>query len=93
MELKRQTFHHYTYILYSLKDNKLYIGSTNNLKRRLIQHSHRQVAATKNRLPLKLIHYEYFINREDAGARELFLKSGYGHKQLNEILKSTLKSI
>ena len=91
--MKRQTFHYYTYVLLSLKDNKLYIGSTNNLKRRLKQHSHGQVEATRYRLPLKLIHYEYFINKDDAEARELFLKSGYGHRQLKEILKRTIKSI
>lgn len=91
--MKRLTFHYYTYVLYSFKDSKFYIGLTNDLKRRLIQHSHRQVAATKYRLPLKLIHYEYFINKEDASARELFLKSGYGHKQLKEILKRTMKLI
>lgn len=93
MKLKRQTFHYYTYVLYSFKDNKFYIGSTNDLKRRLVQHSHRQVTATKHRLPLKLIHYEYFIDKEDASARELYLKSGYGHKQLKEILKRTIKLI
>jgi len=89
--MKRQTFHYYTYVLLSLKDNKFYIGSTNNLKRRLTQHSHGLVEATKHRLPLKLIHYEYFISREDAEAREIFLKSGYGHKQIKAFLKTTLK--
>ena len=91
--MKRLTFHFYTYILLSLKGNKFYIGSTNNLKKRLIQHSHGQVIATKNRRYLKLIHYEYFINEKDAKAREIFLKSGYGHQQLKEILKRTLSKI
>lgn len=91
--MKRQTFHYYTYILLSHKDNKFYIGSTNDLKRRLTQHSHGLVESTQYRLPLKLIHYEYFINKEDAEAREIFLKSGYGHQQLKEILKRTLTSI
>ena len=51
------------------------------------------VDATKTGVPLKLIHYEYFINLEDAKARERFLKSGYGRKQLKEILKRTLQKI
>ncbi|PIR43835.1 hypothetical protein COV24_00725, partial [candidate division WWE3 bacterium CG10_big_fil_rev_8_21_14_0_10_32_10] len=29
----------YTYVLFSFKDKKLYIGYTNNLKRRLKEHS------------------------------------------------------
>ena len=83
----------YTYILYSLKDKGLYIGFTTNLKNRLILHTKGQVDATKNRTPLKLIHYEYFISEVDAKAREEFLKSGYGRKQFKEILKNTLKPL
>ena len=83
----------YVYILYSLKDKGLYIGFTNNLKNRLTLHSKGQVIATKNRLPIKLIHYEYFINKDDAEAREKFLKSGYGRRQFKEILKRTLNNL
>ncbi|MBU3979634.1 GIY-YIG nuclease family protein [Patescibacteria group bacterium] len=84
---------YYVYILYSYKDFKFYIGFTNNLKNRLTLHAKGQVIATKNRLPIKLIHYEYFINRKDAEAREKFLKSGYGRKQFKEILKNTLETL
>lgn len=83
----------YVYILYSLKDKGLYIGFTNNLKNRLVLHTKGQVIATKSRLPVKLIHYEYFINRDDAEAREKFLKSGYGRRQFKEILKSTFDNL
>ena len=82
---------YYTYVLFSLKDQGLYIGFTSNLKNRLIQHAKGLVTATKNRLPYKLIHYEFFVNEEDAKAREEFLKSGYGRKQLQQILKRTLE--
>ena len=83
----------YTYVLYSLKDKGFYIGSTNNFKRRLQQHARGEVISTKSRLPVKLIHYEYFIDEIDAKAREVFLKSGYGRKQLKEILKRTLGNL
>lgn len=83
----------YTYILYSLKDKGFYIGFTNNLKNRLTLHAKGQVIATKNRIPVKLIHYEYFISEKDAKAREKFLKSGYGRKQFKEILKNTLEPL
>lgn len=79
----------YVYILYSYQDNKLYIGFTNDLKYRLTQHANGKVDSTKNRLPVKLIYYEYFTNEKDAKAREKFLKSGYGRKQFKEILKNT----
>jgi len=77
----------YVYILFSYKDSRLYIGFTSNLKKRLIEHANGKVEATKNRTPLKLVHYEYFIDRADAEARERFLKSGYGRKQFKEILE------
>jgi len=83
---------YYVYILFSLKDGGLYIGYTTNLKKRLTQHSNNQVTATKDRTPLKLIHYEYFVDKADAKAREEFLKSGYGRRQLKQILKRTLKN-
>lgn len=80
----------YVYILFSLKDGKFYIGFINNLKRRLLEHANGKVNATRHRTPVKLIHYEYFINRKDAETRERFLKSGYGRKQFKETLKNTL---
>lgn len=67
----------------------MYIGFTNNLKKRLTEHASGKVESTKNRLPVKLIHYEYFIIEKDAKAREKFLKSGYGRKQFQAILKNT----
>ena len=82
--------HFYVYILLSKRDDKLYIGYTNNLKRRLSQHARGEVSSTKNRRPLKLIHYEYFINEVDAKAREIFLKSGAGHTQIKDKLRKTL---
>lgn len=82
----------YVYVLFSLKDKGLYIGFTLDLKKRLIQHAKSQVTATRLRTPFLLIHYEYFIDKADAKAREEFLKSGYGRKQLKEILKRTFRN-
>ncbi|MFA5954345.1 MAG: GIY-YIG nuclease family protein [Patescibacteria group bacterium] len=81
---------YYVYILKSSVDQELYIGFTANLKQRLQSHAQGKVLSTKHRRFLKLIHYEYFINKEDAKAREVFLKSGYGHQQLKSFLKRTL---
>ena len=82
---------YYVYVLLSLKDYKFYVGFTVDLKKRLGEHFAGRVMATKFRLPLKLLHYEYFINKEDTEARERFYKSGFGRKQLREALKRTLK--
>ncbi|MBP6882130.1 MAG: GIY-YIG nuclease family protein [Candidatus Levybacteria bacterium] len=82
--------HYFVYTFVSLKDNKFYVGFTTNLEQRLSEHNNGNVIATKNRLPLKLIHYEYFTNRGDAIARERFLKSGFGREQMRHALKRTL---
>lgn len=81
---------YYVYILRSLKDQSFYIGFTTDLKSRLSRHARGGVQSTKLQLPYKLIHYEYFINRQDAISREEYLKSGFGRKQLQQILKNTL---
>ncbi len=82
---------YYVYILFSLKDKGLYIGFTTNLRSRLSYHARGEVRSTINRRPLKLIHYEYFINEEDAKSREIFLKSGFGRDNMKKALQRTLK--
>jgi putative endonuclease len=81
---------YYVYTLNSLKDRCLYVGFTKNLKERLACHTRGKVRSTSSRRPLKLVHYEYFINEKDACNREVFLKSGYGRDNLKKALKLTL---
>ena len=45
----------YTYILFSLKDKKLYAGYTKDVKLRFEQHKKGLVESTKNRRPLELM--------------------------------------
>lgn len=81
---------YYVYILFSQKDKGFYIGFTTNLRERLSRHARGEVRSTSNRRPLKLIHYEYFIDEEDAKSREVFLKSGFGRNSMKKALKRTL---
>ena len=83
---------YYVYILVSLQDGGFYIGFTTDLRHRLLKHAKGEVTATKFRTPFKLIHYESFLDREDALAREEFLKSGFGRKNLKAMLKRTLSA-
>ncbi len=64
----------YVYILKSLKDTRLYIGSSDGLKQRLADHHAGKVTSTKHRRPLKLVYYETYRNRDDAKDRERSLK-------------------
>ena len=70
----------YTYILISEKDDKFYVGYTDNLKRRIKQHNNGDVESTKYRRPLKLIYYEVCLNQKDAIHREKYrfkLREGF----------------
>lgn len=83
---------YYVYILLSLKDRRFYVGYSKDLEKRIKEHFEGKVTSTKYRLPLKLIHYEFFISKHDAKAREVFLKSGFGRDQLRKSLKRTLST-
>lgn len=76
-----------------MKDGKFYVGYSEDLEKRINEHFTGKVISTKHRFPLKLIHYEYFINKQDAKAREVFLKSGFGRAQMKKSLKRTLESL
>ncbi|HCS79032.1 TPA: excinuclease ABC subunit C [Patescibacteria group bacterium] len=81
---------HYVYMLYSLKDHMLYIGFSDNLRIRVVQHIEGKVRATKHRLPLELIYYEAYKDKRDATKREYFLKSGRGRELIKSLLKHSL---
>lgn len=66
---------YFVYILLSQKDNKMYIGCTNNVTERFRRHNSGEVFSTKYRRPFVLLHTEEFDNKTDAFSRERFLKS------------------
>ena len=84
-------FMYYVYILFSLKDNKLYVGYTNNLRRRMSEHKNGMSLATSNRRPLGLIYYEAYMNQRDAMSREKYYKTGWGRNYIKKILRNCLK--
>lgn len=74
----------YTYIL-KCKDDSLYTGWTNDLKKRITSHNAGKGAKyTKARRPVELVYYEEFQTREEAMKRE------YAIKQLSRKEKETL---
>ncbi len=83
---------YFVYILYSHKDHKLYVGCTNNIESRLKRHLDGQVEATRQRLPLELIHEEKFESKADAFNRERFLKSLWGAREKRKIFKKFIDS-
>ena len=75
------------YVLESLKDNNLYMGYTNNLKRRLDEHKKGLSFSTKFGIPFKLIYFEGSLNINDAKRREKYLKTTQGRRFLGLRLK------
>ena len=85
---------YFIYVLKSLKDSQTYIGSTNDLERRLNEHNSGQVQSTKPRLPFKLIYFEGYLSEKDARHREHNLKlKSRAFTQLKKRLENTLKSV
>jgi putative endonuclease len=74
----------YVYILRSVTDKKLYVGSTNNINRRLTEHNSGKVASTKNRTPLSLEAYCAVKNRAKAIELEEYFKTGSGRALLQK---------
>jgi len=58
----------------SKKDSELYIGSTNDLKRRVQEHNTGKVFSTKSRRPFCLLYFEAYLAEDDARKREASLK-------------------
>ena len=67
---------YYLYVLKSKDDGDLYIGSTNNLRRRFSDHNEGKVKSTMSRRPFILVYYEAYSNESAARKRELSLKRG-----------------
>ncbi len=64
----------YTYIL-RCKDDTLYCGWTNDLKKRLASHNAGKGAKyTHSRHPVTLVYYETFETKEEAMSREYAIK-------------------
>lgn len=83
----------YVYILKSIKDKKLYIGYTENLKRRITEHKRGESKNISHRLPIELVYYESYKNIEDAKERERGLKnSGSVYNGLIKRIKRSIEN-
>jgi putative endonuclease len=76
---------YYVYILKSKRNNQLYIGSTNDLKKRLLEHNKGKQISSKRYLPWELLYYESYNMESLARTREKRLK--YNGNALREVKK------
>jgi len=85
---------YYVYVLKSEKDGNLYIGSTNNLERRIHEHNSGWIRSTKSRVPFKLVYFEAYTAEQDARLRESRLKlRSRAFAQLKRRIKKCLEAI
>ena len=75
----------YTYIIYSLKLNKYYVGACTDLERRLHEHNIGHSKFTSTGMPWILKYTEYFENLQKAKARELAIKKMKSRKYIESL--------
>lgn len=67
-----------SYFIYILQcaDTTLYVGSTNNIEKRIKAHNELPTGAryTKSRRPVKLVYTEQFATKGEALSREIVVK-------------------
>lgn len=82
-------FHHMKYYVYILEcaDKSLYVGCTNNIKKRIEQHNNSKWGAhyTKMRRPVVLLYSEEFVALKAARRRESEIKGWRREKKLTLI--------
>ena len=87
MDNKDRLLTWYVYVLSSKKDGNWYIGSTKDMQKRILSHNASKNRSTKQKMPWGIIYCEISLNKNDARAREKYLKSGQGRRYLKNRLK------
>ena len=77
----------YLYILQSEKNGRYYIGSTNNLKRRLAEHNSGTTPSLTNLLPMRLVFKKVYDNLQEARKMELHLKKLKSRSIIERIIR------
>ena len=76
---------YHVYVLRSEKTGRRYVGSSQDIEKRMRQHNSGQSLATRHGVPWKLIHCEKFTNRAEAVRQERFYKTGKGRDLLDQL--------
>ncbi len=78
----------YVYLLQSTLDRGYYIGYTQNIQQRFLEHNAGKTRSIKNRLPMVLIYFESYTEKTLAIKREHELKhNSFRKKELLDRFK------
>ena len=74
------------YVVYALRlnDGKVYVGMTNNLERRVLEHRRGKNRYTKNKIVVSVSKLETCVDSCEARQREKYWKSGIGREKLRQ---------
>jgi putative endonuclease len=76
------------YILFSLKLKRFYVGYTNDIERRILEHNRIKGKYTDAGIPWELIYLEDYATKEEAMAREKFIKSKKSKSYILSLMNS-----
>lgn len=83
---------HYVYVLQStIKLNWVYVGRTDDLRKKFNRHNSGNVKSTKAYKPFILVYYEAYNSKKDAVKREMELKKHCNKDILKEQIKYSLR--
>lgn len=77
---------HYLYVIESIKEQLLYIGITDDIKRRIWSHNKKLNISTKAYAPYKLLFFAGFPDKSKAAKFEKYLKTASGRAFLKKRL-------
>ena len=81
----------YVYMLYSEELDQFYLGSTTDLKRRVVQHKKGENRSTKQASDWIVSYYEAYLTEQAVRQREANLKrSGKTYSSLKQRIRETL---
>ena len=75
------------YILQSLVNQRYYVGSTNDLERRMKEHNSGKSTYTKLTKPFKLVFWQHFNSLQDARKAEYRLKKFKNRSIIERIIE------
>jgi len=78
----------YVYIIHSQRLERYYVGSTEEIERRLQEHNAGKSKSTRTGVPWKLIHKESFATRSEAMLHERKIKARGIGRYLSDLVKT-----
>ena len=78
------------YILQSEASGRFYVGSTDDLQRRLSEHRRGHTPSTRGRGPWKLAHREEFATLIEARRREFEIKRWKSSKMIQALIRDAV---